>query len=153
QIRLNNLRLAGLAEGQGDVNEPVVVVWLSMSVHGNEPTGSECSMELAYRLASQTDPKIRQWLKNTLIIIDPSLNPDGYDRYTHCSRAAPNVLKNVNPDAREPRDPWPGGRVNHYYFDLTRDWAWATQAETRQRIVQYQRWLPQVHADLHEQYA
>ncbi|GAB4490112.1 MAG: M14 family metallopeptidase [Saprospiraceae bacterium] len=152
QIRQNNLRMTGLGDGRPDMANPVAIVWLSMSVHGNEPSGSECSPILAHRLAAQTDPQIREWLKNTVVIIDPSLNPDGYDRYTHWYRMASNLLKNANPDSREHREPWPGGRPNHYYYDLNRDWAWATQVETRQRLVIYQRWMPHVHADLHEQY-
>lgn len=152
QIRLNNLRLTGLADGKPDLTAPVAVIWLSMSVHGNEPSGSECSPILAYRLAAQTDPDIQEWLKNTVIIVDPSLNPDGYDRYTHWYRMASNFLKNPNPDSREHREPWPGGRPNHYYYDLNRDWAWATQVESQQRLVVYQKWMPHVHADLHEQY-
>ena len=152
QIRLNNLRLTGLADGKPDLTTPVAIVWLSMSVHGNEPSGSECSPILAYRLAAQTDPQIREWLKNTVVIVDPSLNPDGYDRYSHWYRMASNLLKNANPDSREHREPWPGGRPNHYYYDLNRDWAWATQVESQQRLVVYQRWMPHVHADLHEQY-
>lgn len=152
QIRLNNQRLAGLASGSPDLSQPVAIVWLSMSVHGNEPSGSECSMLLAHQLASQTDPDVQSWLKNTVVILDPSLNPDGYDRYTHWYRGVSNRLKNPRGDAREHREPWPGGRTNHYYFDLNRDWAWATQGETRQRLTLYHRWLPHVHADLHEQY-
>lgn len=153
QIRQNNLRLTGLTDGKAaDITSPVAIVWLSMSVHGNEPSGSECSPILAHRLATQTDAQTREWLKNTVVIIDPSLNPDGYDRYTHWYRMASNVLKNPNPDSREHREPWPGGRPNHYYYDLNRDWAWATQTETRQRLAIYQRWMPHIHADLHEQY-
>ncbi len=151
QIRINNLRLAGMADGQPDMNNPIAIVWISMSVHGNEAAGSECSLELAYRLATQTDEKIKEWLKNTVVILDPALNPDGYDRYTHWHRMAANLIKNTDPDAREHLEPWPGGRVNHYYFDLNRDWAWATQAETKQRLVIYHRWLPHVHPDIHEQ--
>jgi hypothetical protein len=151
QIRLNNLRMTGLEPGLPDLSNPVAIVWLSMSVHGNEAAGSECSMKLAWELASQSDPKIKEWLKNTVVIIDPSLNPDGYDRYTHWYRGVSNLHKNPNPDSREHREPWPGGRVNHYYFDLNRDWAWATQQETKLRIAQFQRWLPHIHADVHEQ--
>jgi hypothetical protein len=150
-IRLNNLRLAGTEVGAPDLSNPVAIIWISMSVHGNEASGSESSMELAYRLSTQTDPKIKEWLKNTVVILDPSLNPDGYDRYTSWNRMSSNLLKNVNPDAREHREPWPGGRVNHYQFDLNRDWAWATQVETRQRLALYHRWLPHVHPDVHEQ--
>ncbi len=150
-IRVNNLRLAGLAEGEPDLSNPIAIVWLSMSVHGNEPSGAECSPILAFQLASQTEPEVREWLKNTVVILDPSLNPDGYDRYTNWNRQVSNLLPNPNPDAREHQEPWPGGRPNHYYYDLNRDWAWATQVETQQRLVLYQRWLPHIHADLHEQ--
>jgi hypothetical protein len=79
------------------------------------------------------------------------LNPDGYDRYTHWYRMAANRYKNTDINAREHQEPWPSGRVNHYYFDLNRDWAWATQTETRQRLEIYHRWLPHVHSDIHEQ--
>ncbi len=130
---------------------PVAIVWLSMSVHGNEPSGSECSMLLAWQLATQTEAEVRQWLKNTVVILDPSLNPDGYDRYTHWYRSVSNRRKNPIPDGREHTEPWPRGRTNHYHFDLNRDWAWATQIETQQRLTLYHRWRPHVHADLHEQ--
>ncbi len=150
-IRLNNLRLAGMAPGQPDLSNPIAIVWLSMSVHGNEPSGAECSMELAHQLATQKEGKLKDWLKNTVVILDPALNPDGYDRYTHWHRMASNLIQNTDPDAREHREPWPSGRVNHYYFDLNRDWAWATQAETKQRLAVYHRWLPHVHPDVHEQ--
>lgn len=152
EIRRNNLRLAGIESGKSETTDPPAVVWLSMSVHGNEPSGSECSMQLAWELAAQSDPKIQAWLKNTVVIIDPSLNPDGYDRYTHWYRMASSKWTLPQPEAREHREPWPGGRTNHYYFDLNRDWAWATQVETRQRLKVYHDWLPHIHADLHEQY-
>lgn len=150
-IRLNNLRMAGTLDGAPDPTNPVAIVWISMSVHGNEPSGSESSMELAYRLATQSDPQIKEWLKNTVVILDPALNPDGYDRYTSWNRMSGNLQKNVHPDAREHREPWPGGRPNHYYFDLNRDWAWATQVESRNRLQLYHQWLPHVHPDVHEQ--
>lgn len=151
QIRENNLRLAGMLDGTPDATNPVAIVWISMSVHGNEASGSESSMLLAYDLATQTDPKVREWLRNTVVIVDPSLNPDGYDRYTHWNRGVSNLQRNTHPEAREHREPWPGGRVNHYYYDLNRDWAWASQVETQQRLAVYHQWLPQVHPDLHEQ--
>ncbi len=130
---------------------PIAIVWLSMSVHGNEPSGSECSLLLAWQLATQREVEVQSWLKNTVVILDPSLNPDGYDRYTHWYRSVSNVYKNPRPDGREHVEPWPRGRTNHYYFDLNRDWAWATQVETQQRLEVYHRWRPHIHADLHEQ--
>lgn len=150
-IRINNLRMAGLADGQADLTNPVAIVWLSMSVHGNESAGSECSPELAFRLAAQTDPQIQNWLKNTVVILDPSLNPDGYSRYVNWYRGVAHRRPNVDLESREHREPWGTGRSNHYYFDLNRDWAWATQAESQARLAVYHRWLPQVHPDIHEQ--
>ncbi len=150
-IRLNNLRLAGMAEGKFDLTNPVVIVWLSMSVHGNEAAGTECSPELAFRLATQTDPEIQNWLKNTVVILDPSLNPDGNSRYTNWYRGVAHRQKNPNLNSREHREQWESGRTNHYYFDLNRDWAWATQVESQRRLEIFHKWLPQVHPDLHEQ--
>ena len=152
QIRQQHLNAVGLGVGASGTDPDIAIVWLSMSVHGNEPSGSECSMLLAWQMATQSDAGMQQWLKNTLVILDPSLNPDGYDRYTHWYRMASNTLAHPDPNSREHREPWPGGRTNHYYFDLNRDWAWATQQETRLRLAVYHRWLPHVHADLHEQY-
>ncbi|MEJ7661294.1 MAG: M14 family zinc carboxypeptidase [Hymenobacter sp.] len=90
------------------------------------------------------------WLKNTVIVVDPCVNPDGHDRYVNWYNRVRNQAPNPAPDAWEHHEPWPGGRYNHYYFDLNRDWAWQTQQESRQRIALYNQWLPQVHADFHE---
>ncbi len=153
EIRLRHIgmsELNGKAAVASDL-PPIAIVWLSMSVHGNEPSGSECSMLLAWQLATQSEPEVERWLQNTVVVIDPSLNPDGYDRYTHWYRSVSNRRQTPVPDAREHFEPWPRGRTNHYYFDLNRDWAWATQIETQQRLELYHRWRPHVHADLHEQ--
>jgi murein tripeptide amidase MpaA len=151
-IRLNNLRLAGLESGQADVENAKAIVWLSYSVHGNEPSGSECSMQVLYDLVDPNNSQSKAWLENTIVIMDPAVNPDGYSRYTHWYRNAANKILNPNLDSREHNEPWPGGRVNHYLFDLNRDWAWATQIETQQRLKLYQEWMPHVHPDVHEQY-
>ncbi len=74
------------------------------------------------------------YLENTVVIMDPCINPDGRDRYANWYNQVVASPNNVNPDAREHREPWPGGRANHYLFDLNRDWAWATQIETQQRL-------------------
>lgn len=154
RIRLNNIRLTGMAKDRmmPDMTNAPAVVWLNMSVHGNEPSGSEGSMLLAWQLATQSEADLREWLKNTVVIIDPSSNPDGYDRYSSWYRMAANTLKNPHGKSREHDEPWPGGRPNHYYFDLNRDWAWATQTETRQRLELFHNWMPHVVADVHEQY-
>ncbi len=151
-IRLNNLRNAGLAAGQPDNSNPVAIVWLGFSVHGNEAAGSEASMPVLYELTNPANRETSEWLKNTVVLIEPSVNPDGYSRYTSWYRQASPAKPDPNPRAREHDEPWPGGRVNHYLFDLNRDWAWATQVESRNRLKVYNQWLPHVAADLHEQY-
>lgn len=151
-IRENNLKIAGLLPGDPDpALADIAIVWLSFSVHGNEAAGSEASMGVLYDLASSGNPRTTEWLKNTVVILDPSLNPDGYNRYTNWYRQQATLGLDPNPSAREHNEPWPGGRVNHYLFDLNRDWAWQTQVESRQRMVKYKQWMPHIHADLHEQ--
>ena len=147
-IRLNHLRNAGLEPGTPSP-ENKVIVWLSYSVHGNEPAGAESSMAVLYDLL-QGDPRASEWLRNTIVIMDPVLNPDGYDRYVQWSNSVSMLNTDPNPEAREHQEPWPGGRSNHYYFDLNRDWAWQTQQESRDRLAFYQRWMPHIHADVHE---
>lgn len=150
EIRQNNMKLAGLAPGGGSTAGPVVV-WLSYNVHGNEPASSEAAMQTLYDLVNPANTQTQQWLKNTVVIIDPCLNPDGRDRYVNFYNSVRGVTPDAYNQAREHMEPWPGGRVNHYYFDLNRDWAWQTQKEVQARLVYFNQWLPQVHVDYHEQ--
>lgn len=153
QVRMNNIRLANLARDRAaaiEENAPAIV-WLSYNVHGNETSSSEAAMLTVYELVNPAVARTKEWLKNTVVIIDPCLNPDGRDRYVNWFNSV--VGKNFNPQriAREHREPWPGGRTNHYNFDLNRDWAWQTQVESQQRIKMYNQWMPHVHVDYHEQ--
>jgi hypothetical protein len=146
EIRLNNLRLTGLEGGELTENQKSVV-WLSYNVHGNETSSSEAALNTVYKLVTEN----AGWLENTVVIMDPMVNPDGRDRYVNWYRSVVGEKKNVHPETREHREPWPGGRTNHYYFDLNRDWAWQTQVESQQRIQVYNEWMPHVHVDFHEQ--
>ena len=151
-IRINNLRLAGLAKDKAAPNESTsAIVWLSYNVHGNETSSSEASMLTLYSLVDPKNTQTKNWLKNTLVIIDPCVNPDGRDRYVNWFNSVVGTNYNARLEAREHREPWPGGRTNHYNFDLNRDWAWQTQTESKQRMAVYNQWLPQVHVDYHEQ--
>lgn len=151
EIRKNNLRLTGLlADKTGTVDAPAIT-WLSYNVHGNEASSSEVSMKTLYELLNNNNAQAQTWLKNTVVIIDPCLNPDGRDRYVIWYNQMMGAEYNASTLAREHSEPWPGGRVNHYYFDLNRDWAWQTQVESQQRLVKYNEWMPQVHVDFHEQ--
>ncbi len=150
-IRKNNLRLTGILKDKAaDITAPVIV-WLSYNVHGNEASSSEVSMKTLYELLNPLNTQTKNWLKNTVIIIDPCLNPDGRDRYVNWFNQMVGQHADANPNSREHSEPWPGGRVNHYNFDLNRDWAWQTQVETQGRMKKYNEWMPEIHCDFHEQ--
>ncbi len=143
-IRLNNI--SALEKNISKSND-VAIVWLSYNVHGNESSTTEASMQTIYELLTER----ADLLENTVVIIDPCLNPDGRDRYANWYNQTRTVPYNTNKISREHSEPWPGGRANHYLFDLNRDWAWITQVESQQRLKEYHKWLPHVHADFHEQ--
>ena len=150
QIKTDNLKRASLLPGVPSGNK-IAIVWLSYNVHGNESSSSEATMLTLYELANPNDSEKQEWLKNTVVIMDPCINPDGRDRYANFNNQYANKIPNPNLDSKEHREPWPGGRANHYLFDLNRDWAWLTQVESRNRIKLYQEIMPHVHVDFHEQ--
>ncbi len=149
EIRKNNLRRAGLAEGDIQ-NDEIAIVWLSYNVHGNEANSTETAMKVVHALA--TDKKYEQWLENVVIILDPCLNPDGRDRYVNWYNQLAAIKPNPDINSWEHREGWRHGRSNHYLFDLNRDWVWQTQIESQQRVKLYNDWLPHVHVDFHEQF-
>jgi hypothetical protein len=149
EIRQHSLDMSN-ARGSGTANQPVIV-WLSYNVHGNESVSTEAAMKTLYELVNNGNAQTQQWLRNTVVIIDPCLNPDGRERYVNFYNTTRGAKPNVNRYAREHNEPWPGGRSNHYYFDLNRDWAWQTQKESQQRVAMYNQWMPQLHVDFHEQ--
>ncbi|CAN5172172.1 hypothetical protein BH23GEM4_BH23GEM4_19150 [soil metagenome] len=127
------------------------VVYFSYGVHGNESSSSEAAMWTAWDLAREA-PEVAGVLDSLVVIIDPVANPDGRDRYVSWFRSVVGATPNPDPAAREHHEPWPGGRFNHYLFDLNRDWAWGTQPETRARLATWGVWNPQVHVDFHEMF-
>ncbi|OLY93184.1 Zinc carboxypeptidase [Cnuella takakiae] len=148
-IRTNNLRLA-TAESGSTANAPVIT-WLSYNVHGNETSSSEAAMMTLYALVDPNNARTKTWLQNSVVVLDPCLNPDGRDRYVNWFNSVVGRQYNPALEAREHREPWPGGRSNHYNFDLNRDWAWQTQLESQQRLKLFNQWMPQIHVDFHEQ--
>ncbi len=148
-IRTDNLKRAGVIPGEPGTQVPIT--WMSYNVHGNEAVSSEASMMTLFALVNPNETQTKEWLKNSLVVLDPSLNPDGQARYAHWYNQKMNQVLQPDPQSIEHREPWPGGRPNHYLFDLNRDWAWQTQLESRQRLALYNQWLPQVHLDFHEQ--
>ena len=151
QIRLNNLALTGINKANAVVEGTPPIVWLSYNVHGNETSSSEAAMLTIFALVDPSNTQTKEWLKNTVVIMDPCINPDGRDRYVNWFNSMRGTTANPYPRSREHSEPWPGGRSNHYNFDLNRDWAWQTQVETQQRMVKYRQWMPEIHVDFHEQ--
>src|SRR5262245_7092027 len=154
EIRQDVQRLAagsGLAGGEKDrlVRRTPLVVWLAYGVHGNESSSAEAAMGAAYVLAAGQG-ETAEMLKNVVVLIDPLQNPDGRERYINGYRQRRGDEANPRRAAAEHWEPWPGGRQNHYLIDLNRDWAWASQQETRSRIAAYRSWEPQVYVDFHE---
>ncbi len=151
QIREKHLELGNPDKsGELDTEKMPSVVWLGYSVHGNESSGSNASLLVAYHLASAQGAEIEKLLENTVILIDPSINPDGLNRFaswvnTHKSK---NLV--TDPNSRGFNEPFPRGRTNHYWFDLNRDWLPVQLPESQGRIAQFQKWKPNILTDHHE---
>jgi len=144
---LEEIRKEHLKSTKGEGASTKAIVWLSYNVHGNESVSTEASMQTIYELLTSK----QVYLENTVVIIDPCINPDGRDRYVNWYNQHKNSTLQVDPNSKEHNEGWWSGRSNHYMFDLNRDWAWLTQLESRQRIKFYNKWLPHIHVDFHEQ--
>ncbi len=149
QLRLANLQRTGLADGKPEI-ESLPIVWLAYSVHGSEPAGAEASMKVLHTLVTEAWDGAGEWLKNMIIIIDPCQNPDGRDLFTLRYMRAQGWPPSSDPNAWEHNQAWPSARLNHYMFDLNRDWSWHVQKETLARLKLYNSFMPHVHADFHE---
>lgn len=150
-LRIHHMRQIGFESGAVNKDLLKTIVWLSHGVHGNEASATESALMNMYALASGTSA-IAKDLDKTIVMIDPCLNPDGFDRYVQFYKTRVGANSNANPATVEHHEPWPSGRVNHYQFDLNRDWAWQTQIESQQRMKVYFDWMPHIHVDIHEQY-
>jgi hypothetical protein len=134
-----------------NVSEMPVVVWEGFSVHGNEASGANSVPLLLYYLAAAEGDKVEKMLTQMIILVDPCINPDGFDRFANWVNINRGKVINPDPNHREHQEYWPGGRGNHYWFDMNRDWLLLQQPETKARIVKYHEWLPNVLTDHHEQ--
>ncbi len=149
--RLSDPRELSAADEQQLLATTPAVAWLAYCVHGDEPSGSEACLQLAYHLAAaQDDPVVTSILRECVVVLDPLQNPDGRDRFVHGTRAARGILADDEPAAAEHSQPWPGGRWNHALFDMNRDWFAQTQPETAARVRAFLEWMPLVYADVHE---
>lgn len=154
QLKESHLRLlsASSAEAQPILDNEPVFTSFSYNIHGNEASSSEAAMQVAYRMAAATDSETLDVLKNSVIIMYICINPDGRDRYVYWYKSMKRIKRpGVEPKDLEHFEGWPGGRTNHYWFDLNRDWIWGVHPESRGHTGEYQKWMPQVHVDYHEQ--
>jgi Zinc carboxypeptidase len=149
--RLEDIRKVHLQRATQNVgdNEPLVI-HLGYNVHGNEPSGGEAALLTAYYLAASESEETLSWLNNMVITLDPTINPDGRDRHTHWANMHKGTPMVSDPADREHNEVWPGGRTNHYWFDLNRDWFLGVHPETRNRMRTFHKWRPYVHTDHHE---
>ncbi|MEN7341339.1 MAG: M14 family metallopeptidase [Pseudomonadota bacterium] len=151
---MQKLRDAGntsATEAAAIIEDQPAVTWLSYGVHGNEISGTDAAMMTAYHLlAARGDDRVEAILRETVVVIDPMQNPDGRDRFIHQYTTALGLLADSDRLSAEQDEPWPGGRTNHYYFDLNRDWFILSQPETRGRVRIIQEWLPVAFVDAHE---
>jgi hypothetical protein len=123
---------------------------MGYSIHGDEASGSEAAMLLLYHLAAGRGPGVQEILDDVVTIIDPMFNPDGRQRFTSWVNQNRGAAHTTDPQDREHRQPWPGGRTNHYWFDLNRDWLPAQHPASQGRLEVFHRWHPQLLTDFHE---
>lgn len=129
----------------------LLVIWLGYSIHGNEASGSNAALLLAYHLIAGEADWIQELLENTVIIVDPMFNPDGLARFATWANMHRGQVLTADKQHRSHWEAWPAGRFNHYWFDMNRDWLPVTQPESVARLKQFHRWLPNVLGDFHEQ--
>lgn len=149
-IQQNHQALTTKEGSNADVSTMPIVVYQGFSIHGNEPSGANAGLAYAYYLAAAEGAEIEQLLENTIILMDPSFNPDGLQRFAYWANT--NKSNNLNPDSndREYHEVWPGGRTNHYWFDMNRDWLPVQLPESRARIETFHKWMPNILTDHHE---
>lgn len=150
QIRQDHVALTETAASSSNTNTMPIVVYQGFSIHGNESSGSNAALAYAYYLAAAEGPEIDELLKNVVILLDPCMNPDGLQRFAYWANV--HKSQNLNPDRneREYHEIWPGGRTNHYWFDMNRDWLPVQLPESRARIKTFHHWMPNIVTDHHE---
>ena len=149
KIKENHISLTNGKKISEFTNMPAVV-YQGFSVHGNEASGSNASLLGLYYLAASNETETLEILNNTVILYDPCLNPDGLQRFANWVNSNKNLIPNPDNNDRELSEVWPGGRTNHYWFDLNRDWLPVQLPESKARIKTFTDWLPNIVTDHHE---
>ncbi len=149
-LRMRHLKITEEEVPDSSLDQIPVVIYQGFSIHGNEPSGSNAALAYAYYLAAAEGSEIEAQLSSTIILLDPSFNPDGLQRFAYWANTNRSIHLNPDNNEREYHEVWPGGRTNHYWFDLNRDWLPVQLPESRARIETFHRWMPNVLTDHHE---
>lgn len=155
EIQTANLRLADPLVSSSEDATVIMdslpgMVWLGYCIHGNETSGSDAALLTAYHLLADQREETASLLKRLVVFIDPLQNPDGRERFVNVFRETRGRFPQSEPFTTEHTERWPGGRSNHYYFDLNRDWYLASQVETAVKTAAYLEWYPHLYVDVHE---
>jgi hypothetical protein len=151
EIRKDHVNLTVAAEsGKLNISEMPIVLYQGYSVHGNESSGANAAVLLAYYMAAAQGERVEKLLKESVVLLDPCYNPDGLHRFSSWVNMHKSKTLVSDPSDREYNETWPGGRTNHYWFDLNRDWLLLTHPESRGRIKTFHHWKPNVLTDHHE---
>jgi hypothetical protein len=150
-IRTQHVQLSDPSRSSSlDTKTMPIVFYIGFSIHGNEASGVNAGLLAAYHFAAAQGPEIESYLKNTVILFDPCYNPDGMQRFSSWVNSRKSIVTSTDPNDTEHNEAWPGGRFNHYWFDLNRDWLVAQHPESRARVKTFQQWKPNVLTDHHE---
>lgn len=149
-IRENHLALTEAGKEGVSLEEMPIIIYQGFSIHGNEASGANAGLLYAYYLAAAEGPEIEALLNSAVILLDPSYNPDGLQRFAYWANTNKSINLNADPNEREYHEVWPGGRTNHYWFDMNRDWLPVQLPESRARIKTFHKWLPNILTDHHE---
>ncbi len=136
----------------GDLNteDMPIVLYMGYSIHGDESSGSNASLLMAYYMAAAQGEEIEQKLQNSVVLLDPSLNPDGLNRFASWANTHKSQNEVSDPNSLELNQRWPSARTNHYWFDLNRDWMLVQHPESQGRIDNFHKWKPNILTDHHE---
>ena len=152
EIRQQHIKLSDPAQSASvNIENMPIVVWIGHSIHGNEPSGANASLLTAYHLAAAQGKEIETLLENVVVLFDPSFNPDGLQRFSTWANQHKSKNLVADPNSREFNETWPGGRFNHYWFDINRDWLPSVHPESQNRLTWFHKWKPNILTDHHEQ--
>ncbi|MEE8111892.1 MAG: M14 family zinc carboxypeptidase, partial [Acidobacteriota bacterium] len=142
----------GLSGNEADrlVASLPAVAWMAYSIHGDETSGADAALAVIYHLAAARDEAVEALLDDLVVLIDPMMNPDGRGRFVQQIAEHRGAQPNIDDQSLLHTGYWPWGRMNHYLFDLNRDWILGVHPETRGRIRAAGGWHPLFFVDAHE---